>query len=149
MADCALSRMQSIKWFSMGLKYCCPHFPFSPWSDSPTAARYLLGRRCVPTLPCASRRGTAKYVETPEWRMGRSVTQGSFTSMTTPAAHLYANSINVRSAGEKLNRLNSTKYYDWYIIGMVGEHEKASGCQSQMSSLPQWQKQPLLQELQV
>lgn len=153
-AECALLTMRSMKWFSTGLKSRCPRFAFSPWSVSPTAARYLLGRHCVSRLPCASRRGTAKYVGTPEWRMGRSATPGSFTSTTTPAAHLNANSKNVRSAGKKFNNL--IKFYKvarlvhfQHIIGIVGELEKASGWQSQMCSLPQWQKQPLLQALQV
>lgn len=103
-AGCVLLRIQSIKWFRTGLKSCCPCFPFSPRSVSPTAARYLLERRCVSRLLRASRRGTAKYVEIPEWRKGRTVTPGSFTSATTSAAHLIANSKNVRSAGKIFSR---------------------------------------------
>lgn len=71
------------------------------FSVSPTAARYLSGRLCVSRLPCASRRGTAKYVGTPEWRKGSSATPGSSTSTTTPAANLTANSKTVCSAGMK------------------------------------------------
>lgn len=142
MAECAWLR--SIKWLSTGLKSCCPRFPFSPWSVSPTAARYLLGRRCVSRLPRASRRGTAKYVETPGWRMGRSVTPGSFTSTTTPAAHLNANSKDVRSAGKRLN--DQVKFY---ILWLVHFQHNIGTVDKQMCSLPQWQKQPLLQVLQV
>lgn len=76
---------------------------FSSQSDFPTAARYLWGRLCASRHLCASRRGTVKYVGIPEWRMGRSATQGSCTSTMTPAAHLTANSKSVRSAGTNFN----------------------------------------------
>lgn len=150
-AECVLLRIQSIKWFRTALTSCCPCFPFSPWSVSPTAARYLLGRRCVSRLLRASRRGTAKSVEIPEWRKGRTVTPGSFTSATTPAAHLIANSKNVRSAGKIFS--HQFKCYKvlcvhfQHNVQLCDDHEMASGSRSQMPSLPQWQKQPLLQEL--
>lgn len=150
-AECVLFRMQSIKWFRTALKSCCPCFPFSPWSASPTAVRYLLERRCVSRLLCASRRGTAKYVEIPEWRKGRTVTPGSFTSATTPAARLIANSKDISSAG----KIPSHQFKCYKVLSgpfsaqcwIVDDRETASESQSQMSSLPQWQKQPLLREL--
>lgn len=74
-------------------------FLSSPQSVSPPAARSQSGKRSVSRLPCASRRGTAKYAATPGWRRARSATPGSSTSMTTPAARTTANSNPASSAG--------------------------------------------------